>query len=74
MWTKGILEINGVNVEYYIKHFAEPSQYGIDGGRISKLQLRNGGYLVCNYDRGWDVEPVGDLAKEVVAKLIKKFN
>ena len=36
----------------------EGSQYGINGGRISKLTLKRSGAIVCNYDRGWDVEPV----------------
>ena len=31
------------------------SQYGIDGGRVSKLEMRKAGQLVLNYDRGWDI-------------------
>jgi hypothetical protein len=40
-----------------MKQYDEGSQFGIDGGRISKLMLKRNGEIVCNYDRGWDVEP-----------------
>ena len=33
------------------------SQFGIEGGRISKLMLKRNDTIVCNYDRGWDIEP-----------------
>ena len=36
-------------------HFT--TEWGIDGGRISKLTLKRDGKEVCNYDRGWDIEP-----------------
>ena len=49
MWSKGI--INGY--EYWVKHFDEGSEFGINGGRISKLAIRDqqGRWLV-NYDQG----------------------
>lgn len=42
--------------------FDEPSQeYGLDGGRISKLRLKKyeAGFvsMEANYDRGWDKQP-----------------
>ena len=43
--------------------FDEPSMWGIDKGKISKLFIRKNGKVVCNYDRGWDVKPVGDVKK-----------
>ena len=54
MWSKGI--INGY--EYWVKHFDEGSEFGINGGRISNLAIRDqqGRWLV-NYDRGWDQHP-----------------
>lgn len=30
------------------------SKYGIDGGRISKLEVKKGKESVIHYDRGWD--------------------
>ena len=47
MWKQGAIGVkdeNGrmVSVNYWIKHYEEPSEeYGISGGRISKLMLRS---------------------------------
>jgi hypothetical protein len=42
--------------------FAEPSQYGIDGGQVSKLYVWDGpkkkrGKALAVYERGWELEP-----------------
>jgi len=42
---------------YYVKNFSEGSEYGINGGRISKLSIKIDGKYVANYDRGWDIKP-----------------
>ena len=67
MWSKGI--INGY--EYWVKHFDEGSEFGINGGRISKLAIRDqqGRWLV-NYDRGWDQRPTKEV-KPIYDKLIE---
>lgn len=47
------------------KIYEKPSDSGINCGRIVKLFITNAdGYVVCDYDRGWDAEPskVSDLA------------
>ena len=59
MWTQGAIGIkdeNGrmVSISYWVKHFEEESQFGIDNGRISKLMLKQDGKVVYNYDRGED--------------------
>lgn len=74
MWTTGKLEINGEEVKYCLKHFEESSIYGIDEGRISKLELRMGYQIVANYDRGWDVEPANEIAKTVLQQLLETYN
>lgn len=53
--------------------FKEPSQYGIDGGRISKLWIRKNGKVLCNYDRGWDVNPDKSV-KDLYDKIIRTYN
>lgn len=62
-WVSGIIE--GTEFKFESKLFDEGSRFGIDGGRVSKLSIRNknveglgffDGYIV-NYDRGWDIEP-----------------
>ena len=59
-WKEGSIGIHGKAYHYWIKQYATGSEYGIDGGRISKLMIRRQGDIVCNYDRGWDVEPVDE--------------
>ena len=42
----------------HILFFPEPSQFGIDEGRISKLTITDRDKKTrVNYDRGWDAEP-----------------
>lgn len=40
MWSDGILEIGDEKVEFWIKYYSEGSEFGIDGGRISKLMVK----------------------------------
>ena len=57
MWKEGSLKVHDSVFHYWMKQYDEGSQYGIDGGRISKLTLKRNGAVVANYDRGWDIEP-----------------
>jgi hypothetical protein len=57
MWKEGSLKVYDSIFRYWLKQYNESSQFGIDGGRISKLTLKRDGTIVANYDRGWDVNP-----------------
>lgn len=80
MWKQGAIGVkdsNGrmVSVSYWIKHYDKPSEeYGISGGRISKLMLKQNGRVVYNYDRGVDVEPQTPEAETALAILIHEYN
>lgn len=74
MWKEGVIGIHGVPYLYWIKVYKTRSQYGIDGGRISKLMIKRHGETVCNYDRGWDIHPVDDETKIVYEILIQSEN
>ena len=74
MWSSGLLVFDGVEVSYDIKHYEEPSDYGIERGRISKLSLRAQGKEFVNYDRGWDIYPKGQLAKQALKEILKLYN
>ena len=66
---EGSLRVHGSIFHYWFKQYDEGSEFGIDGGRISKLMLKRNGEIVCNYDRGWDVQPVDEdtqLAYEIL--------
>ena len=64
MWSEGTIGIpNG-----------DGSVFGIDGGRISKLTIKVGGKVTCNYDRGWDIEPADDATVKALAILMHDYN
>lgn len=79
MWSEGAIQVTNdkgekTNVRYCVKHFEEPSEWGIDGGRISKLNLKVGTRDIANYDRGWDVEPESYEARFAFAILMHEYN
>ena len=62
LWTENTVTIETPTAkETYTcraKVYEEGSIYGIDEGRISKLEIRDSkNNVVVNYDRGWDLEP-----------------
>ena len=74
MWKEGTILIGGKGYRYWVKQYDEGSQYGIDGGRISKLMIKRSGETVCNYDRGWDIKPVDEDTEFALAILMKDYN
>lgn len=51
--------IVGDEYRFGAKLFDEPSDYGINNGRVSKLMIvdLNENEMIMNYDRGWDIYP-----------------
>ena len=69
MWKEGAIKVRNSVFKFWVKHYDEGSCYGIDEGRISKVMLKRNGITVCNYDRGWDLQPVDEdtqLAYEIL--------
>ena len=65
MWKEGTIGIplkdgKYTVCHYWVKHYDEPSEYGINQGRISKLMIKINGEITANFDRGWDIEPAED--------------
>lgn len=66
MWHEGTIGIPKKDgstkiAHYWVKTYDEPSEdYGINGGKISKLSIRIDGKYTTNYDRGWDIRPAED--------------
>jgi hypothetical protein len=77
MWTneKIIDETTGREYFFWAKHFDEPSHFGINNGKISKLTIRKVGDNrdLCSFDRGWDKKPTKEV-KAVYAEILKWFN
>lgn len=78
-WVQGTVKDGKFKYEFCAKVFDEESEYGIDGGRISKLSVRYGTLPIISYDRGWDAEPeeyylpVYKALKEELESLPKAF-
>jgi hypothetical protein len=78
MWSEGSIAspTTGAKYKYWVKHFENGSEFGIDGGRISKLTIRKVGESrdIVNYDRGWDASPTTDEVKVVYDIILAKYN
>lgn len=74
MWKEGTIKIQNSIFHYWVKVYDEPSRFGIDGGRISKLMLKRKGEIVCNYDRGWDIKPVDRDTESALQILLHSEN
>ena len=74
MWKEGTILIGGKGYRYWVKHYEEGSQFGIDGGRISKLMIKVDGVITANYDRGWDVEPADENTQLATELLLHSEN
>lgn len=74
MWSQGVLDFNGRAYRYCAKHYEEPSIFGYNEGRASKIWISRDDIEVFNYDRGDDV-PCADTDTEAVLQmLLGKFN
>ena len=68
LWLRGrIAAMPGYS--FSAKVYDEPSQFGIEGGKISKLQVNKDGQQVMNYDRGWDDKPKNAEHREALQRV-----
>ena len=75
MWHKGSIKIKSQIFTYSAKVYGHSSEdYGIDGGKISKLEIRFGDFPVARYDRGWDIEPETENAQLALLAILHNFN
>ncbi|MHC5216837.1 DUF7678 domain-containing protein [Enterococcus sp. LJL128] len=73
MWESGRIE----KYEYKIRVFEMPSNFGIEGGRISNLTLidTETGEEVVDYDRGWGgLEPKNAEQTRIVKMIVAKYS
>jgi hypothetical protein len=61
-------------ISFEAKVFDEGSMYGINKGRVSKLDIRQDRKILVNYDRGWDVKPQTPEVKAVYKKIMAAMN
>ena len=82
MWQEGVIGIPAnkttdgsvIAVNYILKKYDEPSKFGINNGKISKLQLKQNGEIVATYDRGWDICPTTKEAEIALCILLDQHN
>ncbi len=74
MWKEGSTRVYGDIFHYWMKQYSKGSQYGINGGRISKLMLKRNGEVVYNYDRGEDVAPADETTELALELLLHSEN
>ena len=74
MWKEGSLKVYSSIFHYWIKVYETGSQWGIDGGKVSKLTLKRDGKIVANYDRGWDIKPTCKEAEMALCILLNEHN
>ena len=74
MWNEGTVSVNGEIFHYWMKQYEEGSEYGINGGRISKLTIKRSGREVYNYDRGEDIEPIDKNTETALEIILKSDN
>lgn len=77
-WVSGHVSVDGKEYTYEAKVYDEGSEYGIDGGRISKLYVipaDAGGWSepIIEYDRWWGVMPADDTAKKVLEEILAMY-
>lgn len=60
--------------KYWLEQDEKPSRYGIEDGRISKLELRIDDQLVCHFNRTWELVPDDPGIEMALAILIKEHN
>ena len=71
MWHEGSVTVDNVLYHYYVKSYELPSNFGINHGKISKLEIyKENEILVVNYDRGWLARPVSE-TENAIFKMLK---
>ena len=64
----------GMSYRYDAKVYDEGSEFGINGGRISKLWIEDSRkFPVASYDRGWDIKPTSKEAEAALAIILELY-
>lgn len=75
-WVHGIVASVDKTNEIYsfeAKLYDEGSNFGINGGRVSKLRITDKlapGKSIVSYDRGWDLKPESETDKNVFREVM----
>lgn len=70
MWTTGQIDYQGQTVDYIAKVSDEPSEVGIDYGRVFKLDVEMAEQTIASYDRGWEIYPETEEQEEILESVL----
>lgn len=82
-WVSG--KVGTGTYQFFAKVYDEPSEKGIDGGRISKLTIKRGNVdiedypedhwsnVIVNFDRGWDIKPQSSVEMEIFHAILDEL-
>lgn len=78
MYRTGCFVIDGISFKYEAKVFGKGSQFGIDDGRISKLQVMKktgdtSWTLIVLYDQGWEIQPEDEIDKKAFNYILNLY-
>ena len=79
MWKEDFITVDGQRLMYGAKVYDEGSSFGLNGGRVSELQVVTGTSwalkdTILHFDRGcWDIEPTTELAKKALAFILELY-
>ncbi|MCD7751552.1 MAG: hypothetical protein LUI10_07425 [Lachnospiraceae bacterium] len=79
MWSKGTVRVPAEDgtytvIKYEVKHYAEPSEWGYEGGRASKIWLQQDGREVYCFERGETRQLQTPEAAAALAAILKEYN
>lgn len=75
MWRTVTVEVNEEKFTAEIKQYETGSEYGIGGGRISKLQMKDkDGKIVADYERGWYIRPETIEQEAALETILRAWN
>lgn len=70
MWTMGKIDYQGQEVNYIAKVSSQPSEFGIDLGRVFKLDIDVADETIASYDRGWDTYPETEEHEAILEEVL----
>lgn len=70
MWTTGMIEYQGRQVDYIAKVSTHPSEVGIDCGRVFKLDVEVADETIASYDRGWEIYPETEKEEAILEAVL----
>lgn len=72
LWLHGTVN-DQPGYTFSVQAFNSASPYGIDFSLVSKLEVRNEGEIVCQYNRGWIEMPMTAEDRRAVDTIISSF-